>query len=105
MKKSLRFCVLLTFAAALLTVSVFADTLIRRNPPHMQRWVSSYHFSTIQICSGLNRNVYFISLLKLDLPVVIAITVYFFLPLNPTLLKSVTPKPSAHIDIASYSCR
>lgn len=28
MKKSLRFCVLLTFAAALLTVSVFADTLI-----------------------------------------------------------------------------
>ncbi len=33
MKKSLRFCVLLTFAAALLTVSVFADTLIRRNPP------------------------------------------------------------------------
>ena len=36
MKKSLRFCVLLTFAAALLTVSVFADTLIRRNPPlHM----------------------------------------------------------------------
>ena len=30
MKKSLRFCVLLTFAAALLTVSVFADTLIRR---------------------------------------------------------------------------
>ena len=33
MKKSLRFCVLLTFAAALLTVSVFADTLIRRNQP------------------------------------------------------------------------
>ena len=33
MKKSLRFCDLLTFAAALLTVSVFADTLIRRNPP------------------------------------------------------------------------
>ena len=58
MKKSLRFCVLLTFAAALLTVSVFADTLIRRNPPlhsgvlPVKRTIKNNKFLYRQPCYG-----------------------------------------------------